>query len=240
MSCSDYESLLLNYFDHDLQHCSEDDINLFVASTIAWLSIGPHTVEPTAAALQILEKIAQTTGALRKRRGRSHCAGCMNSDSDWLEALSYDFRWREGRFWNLYRPTARRIFHYFEALYHQGVLSGDLNDISTNLHICLEKSHEEVEACEVEGCKWAFHTSQEQTGCWSLDEPIRDTDDVKLVSAASVSEKEITLDHCSIQLSPSPISSSGSSLRSSGTKVHGPRNHTSGPPHACLFVDNIN
>ena len=169
MGYSDYELLILNYFDDDVAQSSVDDINLFVASTIAWLSIGSRTAEPSAAALAILDKISNTLEALVERNGRKNCSGCMNSDSDWLEALSYDFRWRHGQFWNLYGRAARRIFHHFETLYSQGVLTGDAKDIAANLHICLERSHEHAEVCDTEGCRWMSHACRGWAACELLD-----------------------------------------------------------------------
>lgn len=173
--------------------CSEDDVSLFVASTIAWLSIGSRTTGPTAAATKILERISRALEALSKRHGRRNCPGCINSDGDWLEALSYDFRWRRGQFWNLHRGSARRLFHHFETLYSQGALTGDAKDVTTNLHICLERSHEYAEVCEVQGCKWNSHTCESLTVCRLLD-IYSQSDDIKsTVNSLSSSEKDISI-----------------------------------------------
>lgn len=166
MDYSEYESLLLGYFDHDFRQCSDDDLNIFIATTISWLSImGADTrivdSEPSEAITMVLKKIADATAAITERRGRRHCQGCLTDDSDWLEALSYDFRWRHGNLWSLYPTSARLIFHHFEALYAQGLLTGNKDDTATNLHICLHRLHRDMEACETEGCRWISHNCED-------------------------------------------------------------------------------
>ena len=169
MGYLEYQSLLADHFNYDLRQCSDDDLNIFLTTAISWLSIAyfsPETPNTESEVVTgILKKITSAAEAVVGRRGRKYCQGCLVDDSDWLRVLSYDFLWRGGNFWKTYPSFARQISHHIESSHSQGFLTGNKDDIATYLHTCLERSHQGVVACEVDGCRWMSHSCETGSTC---------------------------------------------------------------------------
>ena len=150
MRTDDYGSLL-HYFDN-LDNASDEDLNIFVITSVRYLEASQHSPSPTVPS--ILEKMISVAEIISHRQRRDAHRVNNAEDAAWLGGL-YSVRDElsgEGR-----AELFRQLLHIFERSYAHGVLVGNQYSIGARLHDCLEAAHE-ARTCEVADCPWVSHS----------------------------------------------------------------------------------
>ncbi|EKM61823.1 uncharacterized protein PHACADRAFT_24958 [Phanerochaete carnosa HHB-10118-sp] len=159
-SPTDYESLILYYFERRLENPSEQTLNMFVFSCVRWLRERRISDVHSPVATTVLQRMGAAARVIAQLRAPRDVHGYDGADDgEWIKLVRHQYKDLAAE--KARARVLRQLFHAFETAYRRGVLAGHQGLIRDMIHEGLKHTHEDLgNICTDRKCPWVKHKCQ--------------------------------------------------------------------------------